>query len=246
MVTAVLSSIAIPALLAVRRAAADGVSLNRLSSNSQRFYTHAAGHGVFPVAPAPLGREDDGVRFNGDAPELYPRLTFPQGGGVAFYYFANEINWNLYLISLGDDPDTESWFSPSLDSPLDVLSRDNVIPEWARPAHYHFSHAFMASPAYFGENPSTRSVSLWRAQRPEDTAYPAVKALLFETPAGVAARHLNAPAGTAPTPIAFADGHTDTRALGDALPPAPNPPGHVPTRPLVQTLHGILGWDFPR
>ncbi|RMH19502.1 MAG: type II secretion system protein [Gemmatimonadetes bacterium] len=245
-VVAALLSFSIPAIVGVRRAAGDSVSLSRLNTNSQRFFAHAAEHGVFPVAAAPLGRQDDGVRFGGDDPALYPRLTFPQGGGIAFYYFANEVNWNLYLISVGDDPWTEAWFSPSLDPPSDTPPSDDRIPVWITHAHYHFSHAFMASPAYFGQDPGMRSPNLWRAQRPEGAAHPGAKALLVETPAGVAARHSNTAPDLAPTPIAFADGHADTRILANAIPPAPNPPSLIPARPLIQTLHGVLGRDFTK
>lgn len=245
-IIAVLLAIALPALRSVRASAQQGVSLSNLKQNAERFYTHAAGHRTFPVAPNGAPPNSGEILINGDSPDLYSFLTFPQGGGVTFYYLANFFQWNFYLISLGDEPATTTWYSPSLDAPDPSQEQAHDIGYttwWIVPSHYIYSQAFMASPGYF-RDPDDRDPSMWRAVRPEETAHPSVKALLFETTSGVKERHPNMPIAEAPTPIAFADGHVKTRTLADAAAPAPNLPSQVPASPLLQTPNGFLGRDF--
>lgn len=234
-----LLAITLPALRSVRASAQQAASLSHLKQNADRFYVHATERDVFPVAPANDDPYGPLLQINGDPPNLYVFLTFPQGGGNAFYYFSNESFWNMYLVSLGDEPATNSWYSPSLDPP--EPTGDPTW--WVVRAHYLMSHAFMAGPEYF-RDPADRDRTMWRAIRPEEVAYPAVKALLVETSSGVKARYPGTPIAEAPTPIAFADGHVETRRLADAVAPAPNLPTQFAAKPLIETYNGILGRDF--
>lgn len=245
-IIAVIIAIALPALRSARASAQQGLSLNNLKQNADRFYVHVAERRTFPVAPPGAPQGSEGAFFNGQSADLLSFVFFPQGGGVGFHYFANDLQWNLYLVSLGDEPAMKTWYSPSLDSPDPLQNTfDDIGYEtwWMAPAHYSYSHAFMAGPEHF-RDPADRDPSMWRAVRPEETAHPALKALMFETASGVRARHPNTPFAEAPTPIAFADGHVEARKLADAAPPAPNLPSQIPAQPLLQTYNGFLGRDF--
>lgn len=244
-IIAVVVSIALPALRSARISAQQGLSLNNLKQNADRFYVHAAERRTFPVAPHGAPQGSGLLQVDGGSPDLHSFIMFPDGGGMGFAYFANEWYWNMYLISLGDSQNQASWYSPSLQAPENNGAHisDSAAPWWRVGSHYLYSHAFMASPAYF-RDPADRAPSMWRAIRPEETARPASKALLVEVSSGVRKRFPNAHASDSPTPIAFADGHADTRRLAEALPPAPNLLHQIPSEPLIQTFNGVLGWDF--
>lgn len=245
-VLAVLLAITVPVLRGARASTHQAISLSNLRANAQRFHAHAAERGVFPVA-APTGHP--GTISFGRAPvEDYVVLKYPDGGGLAFYYFNNDWNWSAYLVSLGDEPATPTWYSPSLGAvkPGDMVERyGEMVPAWwMTPAHYLYSHAFMAGPEYFTPG-VTPDRSMWRAVRPDEVAGPSRKALLFEIARGVSSRFPGTPTALAPTPIAFADGHSEALRFADAAPGVPDTTGLLNSEiRLLRTLEGVLGRDF--
>ncbi len=244
-VIGVLLAITIVALRGVRASAQQGQSLSNLRANAQRFHLHAAERRVFPVAkpgtdPNPPIRS----RSASDAAEFVTiRFDTPIGGvgGVGFWYFGNETSWTYYLASLGDDPATETWWSPSI-ARDDPTARNPRAPMRLE-SDYLYSHAFMAGPEYFVDTES-RHYSMFRAIRPDEVAHPSGKGMLIERPEGVRARHPGAPAELAPTPMAFADGHASAHRLADARPAMPSAPGTTPNRPIIVTFRGSDGRDY--
>jgi len=146
----------------------------------------------------------------------------------------------------------ETWVSPGMDTELPTIDDIANGGEEHRPSDdisWRMSHAFLGDPRLWAEDgvdPSLETDGLLRAVRTFEVVFPSKKVLLWDTHLAYLPREPKVREGhwDAQTPMAFPDGHAETRNPLDAAEGVPNElRGGDDTR-LNNTPNGVRGTDY--
>ena len=240
-VMSVLFSIALPALMGSRVASRRLASLTNTRTIAADMTAYAGATGVWPFAGA-----GDAAPGAEPFPGLIAIPWWPPGAVVM-----TDDHWALASLWPGLvarvapwEERFESWVSPGRDRA--AIEKPGEGRSVLTPVvSYRYSNSFIASPALWSGQASADE-SLIAPTRPEDVAFPANKALVWDGDLA----YLPAPPRRAqghwlaPTPMSFADGHAAVNNPLEATPGAPNPLNDNSSVRLHNTPDGVLGRDY--
>ena len=146
----------------------------------------------------------------------------------------------------------ETWVSPGMDAELPDVE-DFGHDEDHRPSDlisWRLSHSFLGDPQLWAEEgpPDTVAdpIDLVRAVRTFEVVFPSKKAMLWDTHLAYLPKEPGLRDGhwDAQTPMAFPDGHAETRNPLDAAEGVPNPMRGGDDSRLNNTPNGVRGTDY--
>ncbi len=206
------------------------------------------------------------LNANDDTYPFIPSTEDPYipGGGEAVYFtwwpentvigvsdlFALEWAWPAVLKSVAPWEETYPvWVSPGMDTslpedPPDFTGDDGEPAE--EQISWRLSSAFLGDPEIWDVDEPGDDPSLHRAVRRQEVTFAASKVLVWDTHLAYLTRRPELRDGhwDAPTPMAFADGHAETRNPLDAREGVANGLRFGDTRRLHNTPGGVKGVDF--
>ena len=140
-----------------------------------------------------------------------------------FQYFTQVTMWNVAVEVIGGGK-VEG--ATRLDKPVQAV--------WLRaPSDFYFGQSFMAGPEYWRAG-AKQSRSMWRAVGVGEVLVPSKKALIHDP--------LEGPSGAS---VCFVDGHVANHVLRMASAGVPNSLDGQINRPLLTTVDGVRGRDYP-
>ena len=142
-----------------------------------------------------------------------------------------------------------TWVSPSMDTDLPEVDDFGFHGDGPGPdsmVSWRMSHSFLADPSLWGETPPADPDTAIRGVRTHEVAFPANKAMLWDTHLAFLPREPAAREGhwDAPTPVAFPDGHADSKNPLDATEGVANVLREGNNERLNNTPDGVRGVDY--
>ena len=142
-----------------------------------------------------------------------------------------------------------TWVSPSMDTELPKTEDFDLTGDGPAPdsmVSWRLTHSFLADPALWGDEPIEDPDSMIRAVRMHEVLFPTSKAMLYDAHLAFLPREPEAREGhwDANTPIAYPDGHADSRNPLDATPGVTNVLGNGTNDRLNNTPDGVRGVDY--
>ncbi len=138
------------------------------------------------------------------------------------------------------------WVSPGMDTGLPESPDPAGNHEPSDDVSWRLSHSFLADPMLWGEPPPADPAGLFRGVRTHEVAFPSQKVMLWDTHLAFLPREPGLREGhwDAPAPMAFPDGHADSRNPLDAVAGVPNPLRDGGDERLNNTPDGVRGLDY--
>ncbi len=241
-IVALIIAISLPTLGAAMRSSREARSLANARSIAQIFEQYASANETYPH------------NWRGEMP---PRTIEDVGYEVPWYppgwVAASSQYWTLGTRwpGLVADPVTfasnlDVWRSPGHNGPLPEAPTGPTLPDEdaASFVSYVYSNSFIGDPSLWKAD-TPFDWTLARAVRPSEVESPSAKVMLWDRHLGWA-RSVEQREGhnDAPTPMAFADGHAESRDPLDASPGVPNVLNDGRDTRLHNTPGGVRGRDF--